>query len=72
MMYKYKFHDHVQINLSADTLCGDALDTVILRHSDATSITDVSVRDCNQILNKELEEWEHEYNQYIDSVRVFN
>ena len=54
-MYKYKFHDHVQINLSADTLCGEALDTVILRHSDATFITDVSVRDCNQILNKELE-----------------
>ena len=68
----FKFHDHIQINLSDDTICGEPLDSIILRHSDATSITDVSVRDCNKILNNELEEWEHEYNQYLDSLKVFN
>ena len=47
----FKFHDHIQINLSQDTVCGESLDSIILRHSDATSITDVSVRDCNRILN---------------------
>ena len=68
----FKFHDHIQINLSQDTVCGESLDSIILRHSDATSITDVSVRDCNRILNNELEEWEHEYHQYLDSLKVFN
>ena len=68
----FKFHDHIQINLSDDTVCGESLDSIILRYSDATSITDVSVRDCNRILNNELEEWEHEYNQYLDSLKVFN
>lgn len=68
----FKFHDHIQINLSDDTVCGESLDSIILRYSDATSITDVSVRDCNKILNNELEEWEHEYNQYLDSLKVFN
>ena len=68
----FKFHDHIQINLSQDTVCGESLDSIILRHSDAVSITDVSVRDCNRILNSELEEWEHEYNQYLDSLKVFN
>jgi len=68
----FKFHDHIQINLSDDTVCGESLDSIILRHSDATSITDVSVRDCNKILNNELEEWEHEYHQYLDSLKVFN
>ena len=68
----FKFHDHIQINLSQDTVCGEPLDSIILRYSDATSITDVSVRDCNKILNNELEEWEHEYNQYLDSLKVFN
>ncbi len=68
----FKFHDHIQINLSQDTVCGESLDSIILRYSDATSITDVSVRDCNKILNNELEEWEHEYHQYLDSLKVFN
>lgn len=68
----FKFHDHIQINLSDDTVCGESLDSIILRYSDATSITDVSVRDCNKILNNELEEWEHEYHQYLDSLKVFN
>jgi len=68
----FKFHDHIQINLSQDTVCGEPLDSIILRYSDATSITDVSVRDCNKILNNELEEWEHEYHQYLDSLKVFN
>ncbi len=68
----FKFHDHIQINLSQDTVGGEPLDSIILRHSDATSITDVSVKDCNRILNSELEEWEHEYNQYLDSLKVFN
>ncbi len=68
----FKFHDHIQINLSDDTVCGESLDSIILRYSDATSITDVSVRDCNRILNSELEEWEHEYHQYLDSLKVFN
>ena len=68
----FKFHDHIQINLLDDTVCGEPLDSIILRYSDATSITDVSVRDCNKILNNELEEWEHEYHQYLDSLKVFN
>ena len=68
----FKFHDHIQINLSDDTVCWEPLDSIILRHSDAVSITDVSVKDCNKILNNELEEWEHEYNQYLDSLKVFN
>ena len=53
MTKRFKFHDHVQIGLSVDTICGESLDTIILRHSDATSITDVSVRNCNKILNKD-------------------
>ena len=72
MSQRFKFHDHVQIGLSIDTVCGESLNTIILRHSDATSITDVSVRNCNKILNRELEEWEHEYNQYLDSIKVYN
>ena len=35
----FKFHDHIQINLSQDTVCGEPLDSIILRHSDTTSIT---------------------------------
>jgi len=68
-MSKFKFKDHVQISLSSDTICGEDLNTIIMRYSDTTSVTDVSVRECNKILNYQMEEWEHEYNQYLDSFK---
>ena len=63
-MSKFKFRDHVQISLSSDTICGEDLNTIIMRYSDTTS-----VRECNKILNHQMEEWEHEYNQYLDSFK---
>ena len=66
----FKFHDHIQINLSQDTVCGEPLDSIILRQSAATSLTEGPVRDCKRRLTTELEEWEHAYNQYLDCLNV--
>lgn len=70
--FHFKFYDHSQICLTDDTVCGEKLDSIILRHSDETSLTDVSITDCNKILNTEMEEWEYEYNQYLDSLKTYN
>mgnify|MGYP003660122991 CR=1 FL=1 len=68
----FNFYDHEQIGLSKETICGEDLVTVILSNSDALNITEVSVKNCNTILNNQLKEWEHEYNFYLDTLCSFN
>ena len=50
----FNFYDHEQIGLSKETICGEDLVTVILSNSDALNITEVSVKNCNTILNNQL------------------